>query len=306
MMLAGLPQQDLRYRLKRQGICLHIGPFIVRIHSHVRSVIEGLQMMYADYAYEEDADFADFHVCLAAPRNIRRLLRPQVDFIFDGHRPFKPLPLAQAFPFFEWGVNWCIAGHSHQYVIFHAATIEKGGRALIMPGDPGAGKSTLCAALVSRGWRLLSDELTLLPVETTEIVPVPRPVSLKNESIDIIREFEPSAVIGHATRDTTKGTVAHMKAPRESIERSGEPAKPAWIIFPAYTAGAQGQLVPEAKGQAFMRLIKNAFNYSTLGEVGFNAVADLVETCDCYDYRYSNLDDAVADIDRLAFAATAR
>jgi len=64
--------------------------------------------------------------------------------------------------------------------------------------------------------------------------------------------------------------------------------------------------VPAAKGQAFMRLIKNAFNYSMLGVAGFNTVADLVETCDCYDYRYSNLDDAVADIDGLASAAAVR
>jgi predicted ATPase len=31
---------------------------------------------------------------------------------------------------------------------------------VILPAPPGSGKSTLCAALVTRGWRLLSDELT--------------------------------------------------------------------------------------------------------------------------------------------------
>ena len=104
-MLATLPLHDLQYRLKHQGICLQIGPFIVRIRSHVRSVVDGIQTLYADYPFEKDADFSDFHVRIASPRNIRRVLRPQVDFFFDGHKPFKPLPLMQAFPFFE-GFFW--------------------------------------------------------------------------------------------------------------------------------------------------------------------------------------------------------
>ena len=35
-----------------------------------------------------------------------------------------------------------------------------GGPALLVAGDSGAGKSTICAALVRRGWRLLNDDLT--------------------------------------------------------------------------------------------------------------------------------------------------
>ncbi|TXL12561.1 hypothetical protein BMR05_15020 [Methylococcaceae bacterium HT4] len=83
-------------------------------------------------------------------------------------------------------MNWCISSQLNTYLIIHAAVIEKSGYAVIMPAPPGSGKSTLTASLIQEGWRLLSDELTIIDVQNACVVPFPRPVSLKNESIDII------------------------------------------------------------------------------------------------------------------------
>ena len=52
--------------------------------------------------------------------------------------------------------------HAHQYLIIHAAVVEKNGLAAILPAPPGSGKGTLTAGSVLSGWRLLSDELTLI------------------------------------------------------------------------------------------------------------------------------------------------
>ena len=134
----------------------------------------------------------------------------------------------------EWGLNWCISGHMHQYLILHAAVLARGDDAVILPGPPGAGKSTLTAALALRGWRLLSDELTLIDPETGLLHGLARPVSLKNQSIDVIRAFAPEAVIGPVARDTAKGTVAHLKPSTVSVAGWRFPAKPAWVVFPRW------------------------------------------------------------------------
>lgn len=42
---------------------------------------------------------------------------------------------------------------------FHAAALAKGGRAILIMADKGAGKSTLSWALQSKGWQLLADDL---------------------------------------------------------------------------------------------------------------------------------------------------
>jgi hypothetical protein len=291
--VSALTATELGGRLRGRGLSLRTGAFITLIRSSVPSVAHGIGALYADFPLEEHSDFADFHISLEPPPTLRRWLYPQIVFDFDGYTPFKPLPLDQAFPMFEWGLNWCVSSHANQYLIIHAAVMEKSGFAVIMPAPPGSGKSTLCAALVNRGWRLLSDELALISKDDGRAVPLPRPVSLKNESIGVIREFEPTAIINRECRDTIKGTVAHMKPPGDSVARALETAKPGWVIFPRYRKDATTSLQPRSKGSTLMAVADNAFNYSLLGTAGFHMLADMIDACDCYDFTYSDLDQAI-------------
>lgn len=300
MKLGILSSGEIFDRLNAYGIYLRTGPFLTHIQSSIPRIAAGIAQSYADYTIEENVEFADFHIAISRPTNLRRWLRPQALFLFDGRTPpYQPLPISQAYALLEWGLNWCIYTHAHQYLIIHAAVTERGGRAVIMPGQPGAGKSTLCAALVNRGWRLLSDELTLISLEDLTVTPVPRPISLKNASIDVIRHFAPDVVIGVEAHGTVKGTVAHMRAPRDSVERDQETAVPAWIVFPKYVSGARARLQPESKAKSFMRIARSSHTYSTLGVLGFDTVASIIDTCDCYSLSYGDLAEAVSLFDEL-------
>jgi HprK-related kinase A len=158
MKLGDLSLLQLRHRLADNDLALRTGPFVTRIHSPMPQVADGLLRLYADFPLDA-GEFRDFHVRVGPPPGLRRWLRPQINFWYDGHSPFKPLPADHAFALLEWGLNWCVAGHAHHYLMLHAAVLEKNGRAVVLPGDPGAGKSTLTAALMLSGWRLLSDEI---------------------------------------------------------------------------------------------------------------------------------------------------
>lgn len=286
------------------GIYLRTGAFVTHVRSAIPSVANGIGLLYADYPLADD-DFADFHVTLDRPANLRRWYRPQVVFKFDGKSPFKPLPLEQAFPMFEWGLNWCVSSHVYRYLIIHAAVIERGGLAAILPAPPGSGKSTLCAALVNRGWRLLSDELTLVGIDDGKILPLPRPVSLKNASVDIIKSYVPAAVFSPTVMDTTKGSVAHMKPTADSVRRVGEKARPALVIFPQYRPDAHATLVPLPRARALMRVAENAFNFHALGRRGFETLAGMIDNAKCFEFSYSRLDDAVATFASLELEARA-
>lgn len=301
MKLLQLPRADLRRQLAGSGVWMRTGPFSLRVQSDIPDVAEGLTQLYGQFEVRSAHEaFADFHVSVKSTPGLRRWIRPQVGFDFDGVRPFKPLPRDQAFPMLEWGLNWCVSTQAHHYLIIHAAVVEKHGRAAILPAPPGSGKSTLTAGLVLSGWRLLSDELTLIDRKTGRIQPLPRPVSLKNQSIDVIRRFDDAAFINRASHDTVKGTVAHMRPPRDSVLRQHESAQPAWVIFPKWEAGAATRLTPRSQAQTFMFLAQNAFNYSHLGADGFRVGTALIDQAACYDFRYSDLAEAVAAFDALA------
>ncbi len=299
MNISTLSPTILERRLKKNGLSFRTGPITIRLQSPIAAIAEGVRLLYGEYPLLDDEEFIDFHVRFDSPKGLRRWYRPQVEFEIDGRRPFKPLPFSQTFPMLEWALNWCVASHYHHYLIIHAAVVEKNGHGIIMPAPSGSGKSTLCAALVNRGWRLFSDELALVSLSDGLLVPLPRPVGLKNDSIDIIREFAPQAVISRKAVDTAKGAVAHMKAPIASIQHSAELARPGWVIFPEYKQNANISLVPHSKAHACVYLAENAFNYNVLGVDGFRAVSAVVDQCACYDFTYSSLDEAVDLFDSL-------
>ena len=278
---------------------LRTGPFTVHVETTCAEVVDGVALLYDQSCILERPPFCDYHVSVVQPL-WRRWFRPQALFLFDGHTPYFPGPKHHALAMLEWGMNWVIATTAHQYLIIHAAVVERHGLALMLPAPPGSGKSTLCAGLAFRGWRLLSDELALLIPETGEVVPLVRPISLKNESIEVIRHFASDAVMGPRTEGSVKGTISLLKPPRASVLAIETPAVPRWIIFPKYEAGAAMRLTPRSKAASFVELGNDALNYSVLGEAGFNALGDVIERCETGDFVYSDLDAAVDFFTRMA------
>ena len=160
-------------------------------------------------------------------------------------------------------------------------------RAAILPAPPGSGKSTLCAALVNRGWRLLSDELALYDIDSGLVYGMARPVNLKNKSIRIIQQFAPSATMTAEVPNTSKGTVALMRPPSASVLRSKEGATPAWVISPAFRPDAPPCLEAQSKAESFMLLAEQSFNYEINGLRGFEALGKLIDQCHCHRFVYS-------------------
>lgn len=295
--LGDLSDQDLRLALGA-GLDLVTGPFCFRVRSRTEEVFRGLRRLYPDFSVS-DVGFADYAVQVDRVSGPRSIWRPQITFKFDGYEPFKPLPADHAFALLEWGMNWCIGGQAHHYLLLHAAVLERNGRAIILPGDPGAGKSTLTAALTLSGYRLLSDEMALIDRDDGMLVGLARPVNLKNDSIDIVRAFSADAVFGDPAKDTHKGLVAHLKPPTASVRDAAVRALPAFIVYPRWSAGAACALTPRPKADAFMHTATHAFNYEVLGSTGFDLVASLVDRCECHDFEYSRLGDAIALFDQL-------
>jgi HprK-related kinase A len=298
MKLADLTASDLAHRLRGEGVLLWIGPFRARIGTTLPHLIEGIGLLYRHYPLA-DPGILDFEIRIDPVRGHRRFIKPMAQFFVDGSPAFDPFDRDLAIPMMQWLMNWCIFTRPHQYLILHSAVLERNGGAMILPGPPGAGKSTLCTAMHLRGWRLFSDEVALVTPGGIDITPAPLPPSLKNASIEVIRNYEPTATLGPPVPGTRKGTVAHVQPMAESLSRVRETAPASWVVFPNYQPDATCTLVPTSKARSLLWMAHNAFNYSLLGTTGFTTLADVIDACDCYELTYSKLDDALAILNAL-------
>lgn len=297
MLIRDIPRPTLAASLGGQGIHLVTGAFTIRLRIELPSLVDEFAETYALYPVDDPAAIDDACVRIAAPSVLRRYLRPQAQVWADGDPLFEPVPAQRAFTLVESAFNWAVAASEIAPLLVHAAVLEKAGRAVILPAPTGSGKSTLCAALALRGWRLFSDEMGVFSLHDGWLCPNPRPVSLKNDAIGLIGAFDSRARLTRTFRHTPKGDVAYMHAPADAVMRAQEKARAGLIVAPAYAQDAAASLTPMSAIEGFRCLTENAVNYGSMLQVGFDMITHVAETCPAYALTYSRLDDAISLIE---------
>ncbi len=290
---AGLTPANVAHQLLGSGLVLDLGAMRVRVRSPLPGLPEALARVYRHFTLIADSGFDDCVIDLLPAIGLRRPWSPGVRFLADGSEPFEPLPNGMTLPQLEWGLNWVFAHLFSRHFLLHSGTLERAGQGLLLVATPGSGKSTLTAALALSGFRVLSDEFGVLRLSDARLLPIAKPIALKNTSIELIKQRFPDAVLGPTYFKTHKGNVAHLALPLESVLRRHQPVRPAIIVFPSWIAGASLELTQVRPARALQELVTNSFNYGLLGERSFRAACDLVSDCDCYRLTYSSLDEAI-------------
>lgn len=302
-LLGEVPLADLSHRLKAGGVRLDIGVARVCVRSDVAAFVAPFRDAYRHCELLAPG-FADVHVAVRRPVGLRRHIRPQALFMVDGKIPFEPFPAANAFPLFEWGVNWCLGNLVNHHLLFHAGALALDGKGVLLAATPGSGKSTLTSAMALSGFRYLSDEFGAVALSDHLLRAVLKPAALKNASIDVIRGLHGSdARVGRIFRGTRKGDVAHLFADRAATLQRHDPVPVRLVVFPRYQAGAPLTVEEVPPSRSFLRLAFNSFNYSLLGPAGFDAVAAIVAGSRAVEISYGALAPAI-DVIRERLGAT--
>lgn len=275
---------------------LRAGPIVFRVGSAWKAPLRALERLYAGYPVS--GDIPDYTVRLEPARPWRRSIRPSVAIAGDFMLPEAlPLPLSQAVLAAEMGMNLQLALGERRFLLLHAASVERDGKALILTGESGAGKSTLAALLGEHGWRFMGDEFALIEPATGMAWPFPRPVSLKNASIDVMSSLVDAARFGAMIEGTPKGRIRHMIPRADALARMDEPAAPALILFPRFGFAQAVRAV--APSESFVRLTQASTNYTALGERGFAALTGLVEGVPSVALDYPDTATVLQLVDRL-------
>jgi len=298
--LAELPPSQMQQMLADDGIVVRLGASRFRVRSDVAELAMPLASVYGQFGLEPPGGFCDVTASVLRVRGLRRNIRPQIEFVVDGASPFSPFPATVHLPLLEWGLNYAFTERCTHFLLLHSGSVERNEVGIVLPAVPGSGKSTLTAALVSsRRFRLLSDEFGVLSLETGLLQPMPRPIALKNASIDVIRRRFPDAVLGPVFHGTRKGDIAHLAPDANCVASVDRQVRPRIVLFPRFQMGASLSLEPIDPAQTFSKLTVNSFNYELLGAPAFDLVARLVDSCVCRRLVFGELDGAVDAIEGL-------
>lgn len=254
-----------------------------------------MRSLYA--GYPQPKGVVDHTVHLRAERPWRRRVRPSIRIAGDETLAnAQPLALAHGLLAVEMGMNLQVALGDRRHLLLHASWVERDGRAVIMTGHSGSGKSTLAALLAERGWRFGADEFALLNPASGDLLPFPRPISLKERAVAALASAAADRW-GPPLCGTPKGTVRHLRPPPESLARMDELARPALLLFPSFGRPLATRSV--GADEVFVRLTQASTNYVALGREGFDALVRLVREVPAIALDYPDGASSVAAVERL-------
>jgi HprK-related kinase A len=281
----------------RHNTTITVGPRTFRIGSDWRAPVDSVAALYRDYPPPASL-IPDYTVRLEAAKLWRRLIRPSVAIRGDYTLPEAvPQSLAHGLISAEMAMNLQMALGERRFLLLHASSVEKDGKVLIMTGESGSGKSTLSALLASHGWRFMGDEFALIDPVSGDAYPFPRPISLKNEAIEVMRGRLPATRFGPVQVGTAKGDICHLIPDSLAIAAMNDPAPPALLLFPGY--GLPRAIRPVGTSEAFVRLTQASTNYTALGEAGFDALTRLVTRVPACAIDYPDTGTALGLVDEL-------
>ncbi|MDT0593625.1 HprK-related kinase A [Glaciecola petra] len=278
------------------------GLYTYRFSGVIGALKPELSLLYPNSFIEESTNhkhIPTFDIHIEYTSALRRFIRRQLVLNVEGQQPFHPIPPHKLLPSIEWSMNWCAASYDHTRLLIHCSVVVKNGKAILFPAKSGSGKSTTATFLSLNGWSLYSDEMAIIDLESAKVLPVFRPSSLKNQSIDIIKPLVKEQQMSHVTKGTHKGDIAHVRTQTRIEYDQLMPAEIVGIVFLDFGLGQSLRTYEIEKSVAFAKLIANAFNYSVLGESAFKALAKIVNESIAIESSYSNMNDIALLLEEL-------
>lgn len=196
-----------------------------------------------------------------------------------------------------------IALNDHPYCFqIHGGVVERNGQCVMLPADSGSGKTCLVAGLVHDGWHYLSDECALLEGDDLHVHPVPIAMATKEGAWPVLHPQYPGLRQGAIHLREDGKHIRYLSPPSGSI-RPDRPEGYAvrWIVFPAYTPGAQSELRPLAKVEVLQRLFAQCLSLpGHLDKAAIERLVDWIKPIDGYLLPNSNLNEAVRLLNGLS------
>jgi Glycosyl transferase family 2 len=179
-------------------------------------------------------------------------------------------------------------------VALHAGAVAHNGKAALIAGPTGAGKSSLVAWLIGNGFDYLSDEIALLLAADTTTLGLPRAIVLKPGSAE-----EVLALPSYQCAKVVPAGEHVMVRPKlvEPVEARPHPCR--LIVFPHYEAGSGLRVVSMSPAQTALRLVGTNLNARNLVDGGFRALTGFARQVPAVTLHYGGFEQLPGTVDVL-------
>jgi hypothetical protein len=213
--------------------------------------------------------------------------RRRYSIYLDGLRVVRTPAPSVALSYLLWHINRRAVRVSERYLLIHASSASRDGRAVVLPAPSGSGKTTLVAALVRRGLAYITDEATAIDPATGSLHPYPKPLALG-----------PASPAGDLLTSVPPGVRAFLESERHvgpaalGGEAEDGAARPTVIVSPRYVAGAPTVIEAISRAQTVLLLAQNAFNLEGHGGEGLEVLGRIARGSNGYTLVSGSLEEA--------------
>jgi len=211
-----------------------------------------------------------------------------VELIIDGQPGARFTGVAGGVDHLVAVVNQRVLDASSATLNLHAAALVDGeNRTLLVPGVSGAGKTTLCGALVRAGLAYMSDEMIGIDPADLTLIGYPKALTVKAGSRALL-----GADLDFGTFSVGDEAQTRWYVPVGALGDGGVRSTAAAhaVVFARRVDGARPSLDTVSRAESAVRLLLNTFDLGRFGPEGLELVARLVSTCRCAVATYDDVD----------------
>ena len=275
-----------------------------RIGTVALSIESSFPEMWADcdrfYGhYRCGSEISDTIRFTIARKRSGRLARPVYVVRCNGEDYVAGPNISAVLPRLEAALNHQVMASFQSFFQLHAGVMSRHDQAVIFTGTSGTGKTTLAAALLSRGWNYLCDEFALIDPNSLLVQPFPKPLSIKESGIERITGMN-LPLCCHRWRNGKSGERLSHVVPLDVRPKCvGDPCRVKTLLFMTRHEGTPQCCCRLHGPEAAMTIYRMGLNTEDLGRRAFDTAIALASHAQCYQLNLGSVEQTCALVESL-------